>query len=127
MMKKYLLDSNIIIYALQRSPKILTLLNNLDEDAFFVSSISYLEVLLGEKREAASEKKILRFLDNFNLVVFDKEMALSSAKLHARLKRKMRFRDLSIAATALAKDLTLITADKDFQRVEGLKIEFVTY
>ena len=126
-MKKYLLDSNIIIYALQRSPKILTLLNNLDEDAFFVSSISYLEVLLGEKREAASEKKILRFLDNFNLVVFDKEMALSSAKLHARLKRKMRFRDLSIAATALAKDLTLITADKDFQRVEGLKIEFVTY
>ena len=73
---------------------------------------------------AGKETAAIRFLDSFNLLPLTKE----SSKAYANLRHKYKIKraplasiDLFIAAIAIENNATLITTDKDFERVEELK------
>jgi tRNA(fMet)-specific endonuclease VapC len=75
------------------------------------------------KRQAFVEK-VIEFFPAF---AFDMTTARIYAKLWATLSGKgitVGSHDLIIAATAIALDYTVVTADmRDFQKIEGLKVE----
>jgi len=60
------------------------------------------------------------------MLAFTNEIAKNAAKLFQKLKQNnalIEFRDIFIAATAIANNIPLITLNKKhFQRIEGLEI-----
>lgn len=60
-------------------------------------------------------------------VAFSDEIARIAAGIHADLKRRgemINGADVLIAATAMAHDVPVVTADDDFERVEGLEVAY---
>ncbi|MEK9159742.1 MAG: PIN domain-containing protein [Patescibacteria group bacterium] len=123
-MQEYLLDSNIIIYYIKREPKIVALLKKLRREYFFISVITRIEVLMGAKTEGELEflDKILRTFAPLDL---NTKIALGAVRLEKKFPKKLKFKDLLIAATAQVEGLTLVTADKDFKKIKGLKVKLV--
>ena len=92
-----------------------------------ISIITLIEVLRGipsEKRDRA--KQLLE--RSFDVLNIDNKVILKYCELYTSLKRRgllIPDADLLIAATAIANNLTLVTKDKDFERIKelGLKLE----
>jgi toxin FitB len=118
--KRYIVDSNIIIYAADPAwPEAVAFIESLE--LVFASEISLVETL-GFHRirpdEALAMRRILLFVDLIpvNRAVIDRALSL-------RQQRKMSLGDALIAATALVHDLTLATRNtKDFAGVAGLRV-----
>jgi predicted nucleic acid-binding protein len=106
---KYLLDSNILIYHLN-GESIATDFILANKDLCFVSRISYIEVLSFEL-SAHEESEIKQFLDSFNVIDTNREIALQSI-INRRI-RKIKIPDNIIASTAQVFDLTLVTRNTD--------------
>lgn len=62
------------------------------------------------------------YLDDCENVTLDKDVVREALKLLT--VKKMKFKDLVIAATAKVHGKTLITADRDFEGLEGVKVLF---
>ena len=114
-----LLDSNIIIYAVQNHNPELLALTQAPESS--TSIVSYVEVLgylnLSEESKQAFER-ILATIRIFplNLAIADRAVAL-------RQIRRMGLGDAIIAATALEHDLTLLTRNtRDFRQITNLRL-----
>lgn len=123
-MQEYILDSNIIIYYTKRDQKIVNLLKKLRREYFFISVITRIEVLMGAKNQ--DEIEILdRILHTFAPLDLHSKIALGAVNLEKKFPKKLKFKDLLIAATAQVEGLTLVTADKDFQKLKGLKVKLV--
>ncbi len=74
-----------------------------------------------------AERALKDFLSEVAVLRIDEEAARIFGRERARLRqvgRPMSDLDLLIAATALRHDLTLLTADHDFERVEHLNTIF---
>lgn len=106
------------------------LIDNLRKGVFEVGSISVItliEVLRGVSRE--KRKRVKELLErSFDVLSIDNDVVLKYCELYSALKRKGKLipdADLIIAATAIAKNLTLVTKDRDFERLRmlGLKLE----
>lgn len=123
-MEDYLLDTNILIYAFDKNPKVLECLSQLHKDYFFVSVISYFEFLTGAK-DALEQGKIERRLKELAPLDVRVTTVMEANKLQKKYPKKLKFKDLLIAATAQVEGLTLVTADKDFQKIKGLKVKLV--
>ena len=97
-------------------------LSQLDQDVFFISSMTRFEVEVGGQKEGISQRELINILDTFVQLPFDAKTVKIAVPLFVALgaKRHM-FKDAMIAATAVAHNMTLITADKDFARISGLK------
>lgn len=121
---EYLLDTNVLIYYINRIPKILKFLKALKKDYFFISTVTCFEVLMGAKneKEFTALDEILR---DFAPLDLKTETARIGVRLHRANQKKLKWRDLLIAATVKAENLTLVTADKDFQKVKGLNVKLV--
>jgi len=114
-----LLDSNIIIYAAQ--PEHAALRQLIAEMAPAVSAISYVEVLGYHKLKAPEREHFEAFFEE--ATVFPLSQAVLDQAVRLRQLRKMSLGDSLIAGTALAHDLTLVTANTDdFVDIEGLGI-----
>lgn len=97
-----------------------------------ISVISIAEYFKGVERAttAAQRRRRVVFFDRARataeIVSLDERVALRAAELWADLERRegmIPALDLLIAATALARDWPLATADvKDFRRVDGLEL-----
>ena len=128
---KYLLDTNICIYALKsRPPEVLVRLRAVGLAKLTVSVITVLELRQGaegSRQAAATHARLDLFLGPMELLAFSVEDALTGARLRADLSRRGRpIGDLDslIAAQALARGLILVTNnEREFERVAGLKIE----
>lgn len=105
-------------------PEILNALEKLKREYFFVSVISHLEFLLGarSKKEEVEIKKKLNELVPLDL---RRETVSEAVEVFKKNSKKLKFKDLLIAATAKNEKLTLITADKDFKTVKGLKVKLL--
>lgn len=122
----YLLDTNILIYVLKARSEVLKFLGTLSAGRFAISIVSRLEFLDGLQDEVFLTKEVQDYLDLFENIVLDKEIAQQAALLSFRASNKVSFKDLIIAATAIYTDKTLVTADKGFKKFPGLKLKLLT-
>jgi len=126
---KYILDSDILIYFLKGKEDIVKKVISLPQNELCITIINYTELLYGiynSNNVEQNKEKILPFLDNFDILPFDKKSSEIFAKLKANLKRKGNLiadMDLMIASITIANKATLFTNNlKHFERIEDLKL-----
>ena len=128
---KYMLDTNICIYAIKHKPEIVIkrfLAHNPDE--MCISAITYGEHMHGVEKSQSTEKNriaLALFLSPITILEFGAEAAEEYGRIRAELGKKgtpIGSMDLLIAAHAKAEQLIIVTNNtREFKRVEGLPVE----
>ena len=121
--KKYLIDTNILIYyfANQIPKKELSKIEIIFEEFFNVSIITKIEFLGWNKHTENGFLKSKEFINNANVININDEIADSTIKI--RRETNVKLPDAIISATALFNNLILITRnEEDFERVKNLEI-----
>lgn len=119
----YILDTNILIYSLAENQRVKEQLLAIESDDFAISVITRFEVLIGKRKDNATTSEIAYFINGFDNLVIDTAVIEEAIMIKERTSTKLKFKDLLIAATAKVHNLTLITADKDFLKIDGLKVK----
>lgn len=125
----YLLDTNICIDLMAGKQYIVNQLKSLDKIRIYLSAITIGELVYGAMRSARPAfelDKIRKLIYHFLIIPIDTKTAQEYGILKSKLASKgmlLEDNDLFIAANALAKDLTLVTRDKAFSRIDNLKLE----
>lgn len=127
----YMLDTDICIYIIKRKPKsALERLEMLQPGQLAMSAITYAELMNGAKKSQHIETNISKLNELAELIKicpFDQKAAVFYGDIRSALEKKGEIigsNDLLIAAHALSLNLILVTNnEKEFKRVEGLKIE----
>ena len=128
---KYMLDTNICIYAIKQKPKIvLYQLQKHDPSKICISSITYAELIHGVEKSNYVDKNriaLALLLANITIVSFDSFAAESYGKIRAELVKNgtpIGPMDMLIAGHAMSLGYTLVTNNtKEFNRIKHLKIE----
>jgi len=125
----YLPDTNIITAWLKLDEKVMKNVEAVacDGNKIFISSISYYETKRGLLSTFATKKmeRFERLLQKYDMIGIENVLDEAS-EIYADLKRRGELlpdADIFIAAIAKAYDLILVTNDKHFERIEGLKQE----
>lgn len=113
--KKVLLDSNIIIYLSKGSLDVDEIL--IDYDEFFISIITYMEVL-GFQFDNQEEKELIeQLLAQF--VIIQLGMEIAKEVISIKQKKKIKLPDAIIFATAKKNDCDLMTYNvDDFKNID---------
>ncbi len=128
---KYLLDTNVCINILKgQNMNLFKRIENLQNWEISIPVIVKYELYYGvfkSKRVHYNKDKLNNFLQPFNIVPFNEEMAIIAGRIRADLSSKGNIigpYDLLIAATALESNLILVTHNtKEFIRVDNLKLD----
>ncbi len=122
----HLVDSDWTIDYLNGRTTAVERLNDLAKDAALATSAIVVgEVLEGAAKNPAAQARYESFLEGVDVVEVDYEVAKVYGKLRSVLRASgqlMSDNDLWIAATAIHQDLVLLTRDKAFDRIVGLKL-----
>ena len=128
---KYMLDTNICIYAIKQKPA--EVINNFLEhnpDDMCISSITYGELMHGVEKSQAIERNraaITLFLSAIAILTFDSRAAEEYGRVRAELEKSgtpIGPMDTLIAGHAKSEGLILVTNNtREFMRVRGLKVE----
>jgi len=136
-MKKYFIDTNLIIDVLAKKPDAIERIRNIanDEDSeIFINQLVNLESLrtipVQNSNIFNQAKEVLEGFEKLeiNHEIFDKTIEFSrffKTVKHQSLKGKCEAIDLLHFITAKHYDLELLTYDKDFVRLEGIYQEFL--
>jgi len=123
----YLLDTNILIYALKGVPAVVASLERHRNSPLAVSAITLMELYYGAHKSQRVESnlaKVRTIERSLRVIPVDVEAVETFGALKARLEvagTPLDDFDLVLAATALAHNLTLVTNDtRHFGRVPGL-------
>ena len=128
---KYMLDTNICIYAIKHKPEIV-IKNFLqhDPDELCISSITYAELMHGvEKSQAVDRNRMAMamFLSPITIKEFNSNAAEEYGKIRADLEKKgipIGPMDMLIAAHVKAENLIMVTNNvREFNRVNDLTVE----
>lgn len=128
---KYMLDTNICIYAIKHKPDVVIkrFLQH-DPEEMCVSAVTYAELMHGVEKSMAVEKNHIAmslFLSPITILEFHTSAAEEYGKIRAELERKgtpIGPMDMLIAGHARSEGLILITNNtREFQRVESLIVE----
>ena len=121
----YTLDTNAIIYYLDRDPAVVVLLDRLFDNVdatFYVSTVTELELYSYPDLNDDEEAAITRLLTDMFVVPLDSRLARYAGYLR-RLYR-LKTPDSAIAATAMLTKTTLLTRNvDDFRQIDDLKIQ----
>ena len=128
---KYLLDTKICIYIINRRPEqVLERFRSLEPGDIAVSSITLYELLYGAYKSGKPEQNleaVRLFVSPLEVLPFGEGAADVCGNLRATLERSgdlIGAMDMQIAATALLHDLTLITNNiGEFERIPDLKLD----
>lgn len=127
---KYMLDTNMCIYAQKNIPQVIEKIKNNFQYGVAISSITLAELEFGVQASANIEKNTIalyKFLSIVEILDFDSSSATEYGKIRADLKRKgtpIGNMDMLIAAHAKSEDLIVVTHNtREFERVEGLQLE----
>ena len=128
---RYMLDTNIIIYAKNRGPdKVFNKFQEYGPGDLCISSITMAELEYGiciSSKPDQNRAALFLFLSNIGIVPFDGNAAREYGMIRYDLKEKgvpIGANDLLIAAHAKSLGLTLISNNtREFERVKGLKLE----
>ena len=126
-----LLDTNICIYMINANrPSVTLKLKENDVRNLKISSITVGELFFGiekSQRKEENEHRIRKFLSPFEIIDFNSNDAIRYARIRSTLQKKGNLigpYDMLIAAQAISRSWTIITNhEKEFTRVEGLKVE----
>ena len=127
---RYLLDTNIWIFYLKHvdSP-LVSHLQKTSANEIAVCSVVWAELLHGARKYQQREDRIARVektLSPFRSLPFDDEAARHYAFIRDDLETRGEVigpNDLMIAAIARSRDLTLVSNNGEFRRVDGLVFE----
>jgi tRNA(fMet)-specific endonuclease VapC len=127
---RFLLDTNICIYALKQNQAVLTRLLGERPIDVGLSVITEAELRTGAAKSTAATKTT-RLLENFlrplTVVEFTSEDAVAYAAVRARLEHAgtpIGPLDTLVAAQAVARKLTLVSNNvREFRRIRGLQLE----
>ena len=123
----YLVDTSWIIEYLRNNPLAHDRLRTFRDEGLYVSVITLAELYRGVFRSNNPERTehgLQDFIQGVTVLEITSAIARLFGELDASLRRRgtaVAELDLLIAATALQHDLTLLTKDSDFDRVENLR------
>jgi tRNA(fMet)-specific endonuclease VapC len=128
---KYMLDTNICIYCIRRSPqKVFRRMQDREIGDVGISAITYSELQYGVANSSNSDRNsiaLAEFIAPLEVLDYTGEIAETYGSIRSTLKRKGKLigpLDLLIAAHALHLESTLVTNNvREFSRIPGLKIE----
>lgn len=128
---EYILDTNICIYIIKKKPdSVFERFKGFPLGSIGISVITLAELQYGVKKSVQREKNesaLDQFLIPLEIVEFESNTAAEYGKVRASLEKRgtpIGPLDTLIAAHARSLNLTLVTNnEKEFKRVEGLKIE----
>ena len=127
---RFLLDTNICIYALKQNQVVLTRLLAERPIDVGLSVITEAELRTGAAKSASSARTtrlLEHFLRPLAVLEFTSDDALAYAAIRARLEHAgtpIGPLDTLIAAQAVARKLTLVSSnEREFKRVAGLRLE----
>lgn len=127
---KYLLDTNMCIYAQKKNQGVLEKIREYFQDGLAISTITLAELEYGVQASAAPEKNtiaLMKFLSIVDILPFDSSAAEEYGKICADLRKKgtpIGTMDMLIAAHARAENLIVVTHNtREFKRVEGLLLD----
>jgi tRNA(fMet)-specific endonuclease VapC len=126
----FMLDTDICIYIIKRKPtSVLKRLESLQPGQLTMSAITFAELMNGAKKSQYVEANLERLNalgELLDIRPFDKHAAVCYGDVRSSLEKRgetIGGNDLLIAAHALSLGWTLVTNnEKEFSRVEGLKI-----
>ena len=127
---KYMLDTNICIYAIKhKPPEVIKNFLKHNPDDICVSSITYGELMHGVEKSQVERNRaaITLFLSSISILPFDNYAAEEYGKVRAELERKgtpIGPMDMLIAGHARSERLILVTNNtREFFRVDDLEVE----
>lgn len=128
---KFILDTNICIYLIKKKPiQVFDKFKEFPLGSIGISSISLAELQYGIKKSNhpdKNQKALIEFLLPLEILYFDTSAAIEYGNIRADLEKKGKPigpLDTLIAAQVKAAGLTLVTNnEKEFIRIEGLKVE----
>lgn len=128
---KYMLDTNICIYAIKhKPPEVIKNFLKHDPDDICISSITYGELMHGVEKSQAVERNrvaITLFLSSISILSFDNHAAEEYGKVRANLEERgipIEPMDMLIAGHARSEGVILVTNNTgEFFRVEDLEVE----
>ena len=126
----YLIDTDTIIYSLKGHEAVTGHLRAHRRFPHFISVITYGELVYGARKSQHPEKNLAvtyRVGELFRIIDIDRTIMDAFGELKASLRTSgtsSQDLDLLIGATALSRNLTLVTNNlRHFERIPGLKIE----
>jgi tRNA(fMet)-specific endonuclease VapC len=127
---RYLLDTNTVNYVIKGNrPRVRDRLLRVPMAEVGISVVTETEILYGlaRKPEAAKLRLLVEeFLLRVEVLAWDSTAARHYARMRAALEREgqpMGNLDMMIAAQALAEEVVLVSSDRVFRRVKGLRTE----
>jgi len=115
-----LIDTNIALYLLNGDTTIADLLNGRDIHISFITELE----LLGFQ---GIRKEDISFINGLldSCIIIDLNQAIKRATINLKQNYKIKLPDAIIAATSIYMNLPLISADKNFDRIDDL--QFIRY
>lgn len=131
---KYLLDTNVMIHLFQSKEPLNSKVQSHNPSDLAISGFTEAEIQYGIEKSDPKYKEqnqLARTLAMapFNRVYHDQQISESYGKIKAHLNYQKTYQpsneiDIFIAATAIAKNLILVTSNsKDFSDIPGLQIQ----
>lgn len=114
-----LVDTNIALYFLKGDPEVIEILK---DKSVYVSFITEIELLSFPKLNKQSTKMIRNFLSLCKVAGYSDKLRDKTVEI--RKTASLKLPDAVIAATSFNLQLPLITADKQFKRVDKLNVIF---
>ena len=132
-----ILDTSVLIEAERRESEIQHFAESREEEVFGLSVISVAELLHGVHRADSTTRRLKRsvyvekVIELFPIYNFEISIARIYAELWSDLSKRgfqIGAHDLIIGSTALSLGFSVATYNKrHFERIEGLKIETLTF
>ncbi|RKF18838.1 tRNA(fMet)-specific endonuclease VapC [Alginatibacterium sediminis] len=129
-MLKFMLDTNIVIYVIKRKPVEALETFNRHAGTLCISSITLAELMHGAAKSEKPEhnqRVVEDFTSRLEVLAYADKAANHYGDIRGDLERKgttIGVNDLHIAGHARSEGLVLVTNnEKEFVRVEGLRIE----
>ncbi|HOP46442.1 MAG TPA: type II toxin-antitoxin system VapC family toxin [Desulfobacteraceae bacterium] len=127
----YMLDTDICIFIIKRKPlNVLRRLELMPPNSLGMSVITFAELMNGAKKSQhvkANVERLNALGELLDIRAFDKKAAIVYGDIRSSLEKRGEViggNDLLIAAHALSLGWALVTNnEKEFRRVEGLKVE----
>lgn len=110
---RLLVDTNIVLYALKGDKALVELIDGQD---LYISFITRIELLSFPKIDAAGIELIERFLEQ--VPVIESNAVINADAIALRRRSGLAVPDAIIAASARFLGVRLLTADKDFKKVD---------
>jgi predicted nucleic acid-binding protein len=118
---KVLLDSNLVIYLAKGLIDFDAVI--IDEYEYYISVITYMEILGFSFKSKNEEKNTKELIDQFKLVHIDN--AVIQKVISLRKKNNVKLPDAIICATAMENRMTLYSNDKRLSKIDKIDIRVI--